>query len=107
MPGSIGLLERLPKDCQPAFIRGDCDCGNDPVMSQLEATDRLYLFKLKRSKRVKELIAQVHVLGAWTRYNAEWESKESTLAIYGWKRARRVVVARRRLPKDPLIGLEY
>jgi hypothetical protein len=107
MPGLMGLLERLPQDCQPAFIRGDCDWGNDPVMSQLEATDRLYLFKLKRSKRVKELIAQVHGVGAWTRYNAEWELKESALELYGWKRARRVVVARRRLPKDPLIGLEY
>ena len=63
--------------------------------------------KLKRSKRVKELIAQVHGVGAWTRYNAEWELKESTLELQGWKRARRVVVARRRLPKDPLIGLEY
>jgi len=96
MPGLMGLLERLPKDCQPAFVRGDCDWGNDPVMRQLEATDRRYLFKLKRSKRVKELIA-----------HAEWELKESTLALYGWKRARRVVVARRRLAKDPLIGLEY
>ena len=107
MPGLISLLKRLPADGQPAFVRGDCDWGNDPVMSELEAMDRHYLFKLKRSKRVKELIAQVHGQGVWTPFNPEWELKESTLRLQGWKRARRVVVSRRRLPKDPLIGLEY
>jgi hypothetical protein len=107
MSGVIRLLERLPQDGQPAFIRGDCEWGHDPVMSELEAMDRRYLFKLKRSKRVKELIAQVHELGVWTRFNSEWELKKSTLRLQGWERARRVVVARRRLPKDALIGLEY
>jgi hypothetical protein len=106
MPGLIGLLQRLPADCQPAFIRGDCEWGNDPVMSELEAMERRYLFKMKRSKRVKELITQVHGQGEWTRFDAEWELKESTLRLYGWERARRVVVVRRRLPKDPVIGVE-
>ena len=107
MPGLISLLKRLPDDGEPAFIRGDCEWGNDPVMSELEAIGQHYLFKLKRSKRVKELIAQVHGLGVWTRFNPEWELKESTLQLQGWQGARRVVVARRRLPKNPLIGLEY
>ena len=107
MPGLIRLLQRLPQDGQPAFIRGDCEWGNDPVMSELEAMDRRYLFKLKRSKRVKELITQVHGQGVWTRFNPEWELKESTLQLQGWERARRVVVARRRLARNLLIGLEY
>jgi hypothetical protein len=107
LPGLIDLLKRLPKGGQPAFVRGDCEWGNDPVMSELETMGQRYLFKLKRSKRVKELIAQVHGLGEWTRFNSEWELKESTVELYGWEKARRVVVARRRLPKDPLIGLEY
>ena len=75
-------------------------------MSELEALQRRYLFKMKRSKRVKDLIAQVHGQGEWTRFDSEWELKESRLQLYGWKRTRRVVVARRRLPKDPLIGVE-
>jgi hypothetical protein len=107
MPGLIGLLERLPVSCQPKFIRGDCDWGNEPVMCELEAMERHYLFKLKRSKRVKQLIAQVHGQGCWSRFNEQWELKESHLQLQGWQRARRVVVARRRLAKDPLIGLEY
>lgn len=107
LPGLIDLLKRLPEAGQPAFIRGDCEWGNDPVMSELEAMGQRYLFKLKRSKRVKELIAQVHGLGEWRGFNAEWELKESTLQLHGWTKARRVVVARRRWPKDPLIGIEY
>jgi hypothetical protein len=77
MPGLISLLERLPQECQPAFIRGYCDWGNDPVISELEAMGRHYLFKLKRSKRVKGLIAQAHGLGVRTWFNQEWELKEA------------------------------
>jgi hypothetical protein len=106
MPGLVALLKRLPADCQPAFVRGDCGWGNDPVMTELEAMEKRYLFKMKRSKRVKELIGQVHGHGEWTRFDEDWELKESTLQLHGWKQPRRVVVVRRRLPKNPLIGLE-
>ncbi|MBF0219201.1 MAG: transposase [Gammaproteobacteria bacterium] len=107
MPGLVNLLKRLPENCQPEFIRGDCDWGNDPVMTELEELEQHYLFKLKRSQRVQELISRVHRLGVWTRFNNEWELKESELQLYGWKQPRRVVVARRRLPKETLIGIEY
>ena len=36
LPGLIELLNRLPKCCWPEFVRGDCDWGNDPVMTALE-----------------------------------------------------------------------
>jgi hypothetical protein len=107
LPGLRQLLERLPGDCQPALIRGDCEWGNDPVMSELEAMGKEYLFKLKRSKGVKALIGQVHGQGQWSRFNDEWELKDSELKLQGWQRARRVVIARRRLNKDGLIGVEY
>ncbi len=63
LPGLISLLDRLPVDCRPRFIRGDCDWASDNVMSQLEARDQDYLFKLKKSKYVKELIYKHHCLG--------------------------------------------
>jgi hypothetical protein len=107
LPGLRELLERLPEHCQPAFIRGDCDWGNDPVMTELEAMGKDYLFKLKRSKGVKQLIAQVHGQGKWTRFDDEWELKESKLQLQGWQHRRRVLVVRRRLKKDAVIGLEY
>ncbi len=106
MPGLTDLLKRLPEESQPSFIRGDCDWGNDPVMAELEEMGQHYLFKLKRSKRVKELISKVHGIGEWTKFNNGWELKESTLQLHGWKQSRRVMVVRRRL-KERLIGLEY
>ena len=107
MPGLVELLKRLPEDSLPAFIRGDCDWGNDPVMSELEDMEQKYLFKLKRSVRVKELIAKVHGLGCWTRFNDSWELKESTLQLHGWAKSRRVIVSRRQLQKDAVLGLEH
>ena len=107
MPGLIQLLDRLSPECQPEFVRGDCDWGNDAVMRELEAQGHHYLFKVKRSKRVKQLIAQVHGSGIWTRFDRDWELKESQLQLQGWDNARRVVVVRRRLSKDALVGLEY
>lgn len=107
LPGLRALLERLPTHCQPKFIRGDCDWGNDGVMTELETLGQDYLFKLKRTKGVKSLIAQVHGQGEWTRFDNDWELKESELQLQGWQRRRRVVIVRRRLNKDSLIGLEY
>lgn len=107
MPGLIQLLNRLAPDCQPEFVRGDCDWGNDPVMRELEAQGHHYLFKLKRSKRVKQLVAEVHDSGIWTRFDRDWELKASQIQLQGWDRSRRIVVVRRRLSKDALIGLEY
>jgi len=107
LPGLRELLQRLPAHCQPGFIRGDCEWGNDPAMTELEDMGKDYLFKLKRSQGVKALIGQVHGQGEWTRFNDEWELKESQLTLQGWRRSRRVVIVRRRLAKDRLIGVEY
>lgn len=107
LPGLRELLERLPADCQPTFIRGDCDWGNDPVMTELEQLGKDYLFKVKRSKGVKALIGKVHGQGEWTRFDDDWELKESRLQLQGWRQERRVVLARRRLAKNGLIGVEY
>ncbi len=107
LPGLRELLERLPDHCQPTFIRGDCHWGNDTVMTELETMGQDYLFKLRRSKGVKSLIAQVHGQGEWTRFDGDWELKESELQLQGWQGRRRVVIVRRRLKQDTLIGLEY
>ena len=107
MPGLVNLLDRLPEGGQPAFIRGDCDWGNDPVMTELEEIGQHYLFKLRKSKRVQQLISKVHDIGEWTIFNRDWELKESVLELQGWKQSRRVVIARRRLPNSSVIGLEY
>jgi len=107
LPGLLNLLERLPKSCLPAFVRGDCDYGNNEIMQALEAREINYLFKLKKSKRVKELICKQHCLGQWTRFNDGFEVKEAEVQLMGWNQARRVVLVRRKLLSLPLVAIDY
>ena len=107
LPGLVALLNRLPADGKPEFVRGDIGWGTDNAMTQMEAIGQPYLFKLKKSKNVKRLIDKQHCLGGWARINKEWEAKEDMLQLQGWKKARRVVVVRRRLSDGHLIGIEY
>jgi len=48
-------------------------------MTELQDMGKDYLFKIKRSKGVKALIGKVHGQGEWTRFNDEWEFKDSQL----------------------------
>lgn len=105
-PGLWELLERLPPDCWPNFIRGDCDWGVDDVMTKAEALGVPYLFKLRKSKNVKALINKFHCQGGWSYATAGWEALESELQLQSWDKKRRVVVIRRQLPKDLIRALD-
>lgn len=107
MPGLLSLLERLPANGKPKFIRGDCDWGTDQVMGELEAKNYRYLFKLKKSKYVKQLIKQHHCLGEWQYFNNDFEVKEDYLQLMGWKEKRRVILVRRRLRTERLVAIEH
>lgn len=106
LPGLIQLLRRLPAECHPEFIRGDCDWGSDPVMRQLEEMGIDYLFKLKQSNNVKKLIYKHHSEGRWEKFSHQWEAKESDIQLNTWERSRRVIILRRLLPRDETILLE-
>ena len=75
-------------------------------MTQLEDKEYRYLFKLKKSKNVKELIYKHHSLGNWTHFKDEWEAKEDQLQLMGWEKPRRVVVVRRRARSELILALE-
>ncbi len=110
LPGLVSLLKKLPIDSRPQFVRGDIGWGTDPVMSELETMGQAYLFKLKKSKNIKELIVKHHGLGEWGYINASWEIKEDTIQLQGWDKARRVAIVRQRVVnnrRDSIIGLEY
>ncbi len=106
MPGLVSLLQRLPVDGKPEFVRGDIAWGTDNVMSELEEMKQQYLFKLKKSPNVMKLIYKHNCLGEWIYLNKEWEAKEDKLQLQGWNKKRRVVIVRRRLSKDKIIGFE-
>ena len=103
LPGLMSLLNRLPRECWPEFVRGDCDWGSDHVMTELEQAECGYLFKIKKTPNVKKAIHHAHCSGGWVRYDKHWEGKESELKLDGWEKARRIIIVRRRLPGDSLM----
>ncbi|MDP1573366.1 MAG: transposase [Coxiellaceae bacterium] len=103
-PGLWSLLDRIPQEHRPAFIRGDCDWGNDAVMTEAEQRGIDYLFKLRQSKYVKKLILQSHCKSGWERTHTGWEALSSELKLSTWKQARRVVLVRRRIQNDIVIA---
>lgn len=105
-PGLWELLERLPRNRWPQFIRGDSDWGVDDVMTKAEEKGVDYLFKLRKSKYVKQLIFKHHGEGGWDYVMNGWEAKESQLQLSTWDNERRVVIVRRRLSKDSVLALE-
>ena len=107
LPGLLALLKRLPSGSRPEFVRGDIAWGTDKVMNGLEDIKQPYLFKLKKSPNVKKLLYKHHCLGKWIDINKEWEAKEDILQLDGWEKSRRVIITRRRVSSDSLIGIEY
>jgi hypothetical protein len=105
-PGLWELLDRLPKSLWPQFIRGDCDWGVEDVMAVAEEKQLDYLFKLRKSKYVKQLIHKHHSLGGWDYIIDGWEARDDQLKLAAWSNGRRVIIVRRRLPKDAVLALE-
>ena len=94
--GSFGLgrlldwLKERPSEQLPQFVRGDISYGTQTWMQELEALDVAYLFKLKQTKGVKELVAMSERQSEWTSDFSGWHYCESTLQLSGWNRSRRV-----------------
>jgi hypothetical protein len=107
LPGLIQLLDKLPTESLPQFVRGDCDWGADNIMTQLEEKGRRYLFKMRKSQQVKTLIAKQHSKGHWQPFKEGWETKEATLKLSTWAQVRRVVLVRRRLTKAQDLVIEH
>ena len=99
--GSFGLgslltwLKNCPADRLPEFVRGDIGYGTERWMQELEALRLAFLFKLKQTKGVKELIALIEHENQWSSSIGGWQYCESTLKLSGWTRSRRVVIYRR------------
>lgn len=106
LPGLISLLNRLPTESKPEFVRGDIGFGTDTVMRELEAINQSYLFKLKKSQNVIKLIYKHHGVGEWTSVHSGWEAKFSDLTLQGWKEKRRVVIIRRKISSNNVLGVE-
>lgn len=95
MPGLWRMLDRLPKDRWPTFIRGDCGYGNERIMLDCEERQLPYLFKLRHTKKVKQLVQACQAQQAnWIDTGDGWQAMEATLKLSGWSQSRRVVLVR-------------
>ncbi|WP_347987714.1 transposase [Methylomonas sp. AM2-LC] len=103
-PGLWALLEKIPRENWPAFIRGDCDWGSDAIMTEAEQRGVHYLFKLRQSANVKKLILQHHCRSGWERTVDGWEALSTELRLSTWKQSRRVVLVRRRLSRNIVVA---
>jgi hypothetical protein len=107
--GALGLPElwrtlgKLPRDQWPTFGRGDCGYGNEKVMLEFEERLLPYLFKLRHTPKVKELVKRMMSQGAaWQDCGDGWQALESSLKLSGWTRERRVILVREQPSRAPV-----
>ena len=103
-PGLWKTLDKLPRERWPTFVRGDCGYGSDKVMIECEQRNMPYLFKLRHTKKVKQLVQQVmHTGTQWHDTGDGWEAVEASLKLTGWDKERRVVLVREAPSQAPVI----
>ena len=93
--GLKALIESLAADERPQLVRGDCAFGSEGEMAQLEELQQAYLFKLRQSAGVKQLIKRQWQRQDWSDMGQGWSGLEDELRLSGWSRKRRVIIMRR------------
>lgn len=93
------VWESLPKERRPWLVCGDSGYGNETLMSDCEVRGQKYLFRLRRSTGVKQLIRLLESQGGWCPAVNGWSGLEGQLQLSGWSRKRRVLVLRRSKPR--------
>jgi len=102
MPGLWRMLDALPAGCRPRLIRGDVSYGNENGMMEAEKRNQPYLFKLRRTTKVKQHITQLECDNqAWSDAGDGWQGTERELKLSGWSRARRCIFLRRPVQRVP------
>jgi len=104
-PGLWKFIDRLPPQARPAFVRGDCDWGNEKVISEAEKRGLPYLFKLRKSAKVKTLIEEAFYRTDWRAGGQDWQGVEESLQLTGWTKRRRMIVLRREI-KGGIAGVK-
>lgn len=103
LPGLWQTLEKLPRHQWPTFTRGDCGYGSEITMLEHEQRGLPYLFKLRHTTKVKQLVIRMMRQGAcWQDCGDGWQALETTLRLSGWTRERRIVLVREAPAKAPV-----
>ena len=103
LPQLWKTLDKLPRSSWPTYARGDCGYGNEAVMREFEERNLPYLFKLRHTPKVKELVKAMMSQGAlWQDCRDGWQALESTIRLKGWTKERRVVLVRENPARAPI-----
>ena len=89
------VWESLPKDCRPWLLCGDASYGHEGLLAECEARGQKYLFRLRQSPGVKQLVRLLESQGGWRPAGHGYEGAEGQLQLSGWTARRRVIVLRR------------
>ena len=106
LPGLWQTLDKLPRHQWPTFSRGDCGYGSEGVMLEHEERELPYLFKMRHTTKVKDLVTRMMRQGAlWEDCGDGWQALETTLRLSGWTRERRVVLVRESPSRAPVVRI--
>ena len=98
--GSPALLETsfviVPPEIRELRFRADAGFGYDPVLEALEAHGADYAVVARLTAALKRLLPGLRYVSV----NERWECAEGEFRAHGWRRARRMVVARRLIAED-------
>jgi hypothetical protein len=97
------LLDGLPRELWPEFIRGDVAFGTEPIMHEAEERNLHYLTKLKLTSNVKKAINRLIDRGEWVDAGHGFRGAESRIQLTGWTKSRRIIVLKRRIQGEVLI----
>lgn len=98
--GLKALLQGLPPEQRPRLVRGDSAYGSEGEMLQLEELQQPYLFKLRQTAGVKQLIQRQWKHQDWYDMGQGWTGCEDELRLSGWSAKRRVIIMRRQRQMD-------
>ena len=90
------FLKWLSGRLRPKLVRGDVGFGNEVVIRCCETNRTHYLFKVKRTKNIREIF-QLHLAGGtdWEDAGDGWQCVDTRVILGGWSRPRRVLLVRR------------
>ena len=92
------VWDALPKACRPWLACGDASYGHEGLLAQCGERTQKYLFRLRQSPGVKQLVRLLESQGGWRPARHGYEGAEGQLQLSGWTAKRRVIVLRRLRP---------
>jgi hypothetical protein len=89
------VWEGLPKECRPWLVCGDASYGHEGLLAECETRGQKYLFRLRQSPGVKQLVRLLESQGGGRPAGHGYAGAEGQLQLHGWTAQRRVIVLRR------------